>query len=347
MNDKEKDKDKSWATAEDVAKLAGVSRSAVSRAFTPGASISGKTKTLVMQAAEKLGYQVDFNARNMIQGRSSFVGVVTSGLANPFRVKLLAPLAHYLGEHGFLPILMNADDADQIAHSLQILLSYRIAGVIMTSGSPPLALAREYVNRRIPVAMVNRAAELDGADVVNSDNDAGGRMAAQRLIQSGVTRFAFVGPHISNFSGKARCDAFVDALKELPRRKGDVELCNTSTDSYESGQQAANALLNRSRGIPDGVFCATDMIALGFIDALRHRFQKRVPEDIRVVGFDDIQHAGLDSYRLSTVAQNVQELARHTVQVLVERMNDFDRPAQVRVVPVSFVERGTAGPISG
>jgi DNA-binding LacI/PurR family transcriptional regulator len=80
---------------------------------------------------------------------------------------------------------------------------------------------------------------------------------------------------------------------------------------------------------------------------VRHRFQRRVPEDIRVVGFDDIQHAGLDSYRLSTVAQNVQELARHTVQVLVERMNDFDTPAQVRVVPVSFVERDTAGPISG
>lgn len=343
----EKDKDKSWATAEDVARLAGVSRSAVSRTFTPGASVSPKTKALVMEAAQKLGYQVDFNARNMIQGRSSFVGVVTSGLANPFRVKLLAPLAHYLGEHGFLPILMNADDADQIAHSLQILLSYRIAGVIMTSGAPPLALAQEYLNRRIPVAMVNRAAELQGADVVNSDNDAGGRLAAQRLIEAGAKRFAFVGPHISNFSGKARCDAFVDALKGRPRRKGDVELCNSSTDSYESGQQAANTLLNRARGIPDGVFCATDMIALGFMDAARHRFGKRIPDDVRVVGFDDIQNAGLDSYRLSTIAQNVQDLSRQTVQVLVDRMMDFDAPQQVRVVPVSFVERDTSRHTSG
>lgn len=339
----EKDKDKSWATAEDVARLAGVSRSAVSRAFTPGASVSGKTRALVMQAAEELGYQVDINARNMIQGRSSFVGVVTSGLDNPFRVKLLAPIAHYLGEHGMLPILMNADDADQIAHSLQILLSYRIAGVIMTSGAPPLALAREYVNRRIPVAMVNRAAELDGADVVNSDNNTGGRMAAERLVSGGATRFAFVGPHLSNFSGRSRCEAFVDALSGVRKRKGEVELCNTSTDSYESGQQAANTLLNRARGKPDGVFCATDMIALGFIDAARHRFQLRIPEDLRVIGFDDIQHASLDSYRLSTIAQNVQELARTTVQALVERMVDFDRPAQVRVVPVSLVERDTSG----
>ncbi|MGG1948904.1 LacI family DNA-binding transcriptional regulator [Trinickia sp. NRRL B-1857] len=343
----EKEKDKSWATAEDVARLAGVSRSAVSRAFTPGASVSTKTRERIMRAAQELGYQVDYNARNMIQGRSSFVGVVTSGLDNPFRVKLLAPIAHYLGEHGFLPILMNADDSDQIAHSLQILLSYRIAGVIMTSGAPPLALAREYLNRRVPVAMVNRAAELDGADVVNSDNEAGGRLAAQRLIEAGAKRFAFVGPHLSNFSGKSRCDAFVAALKGLHGKRGEAEILNTPNDSYESGQQAANQLLNRARGVPDGVFCATDMIALGFMDAARHRFGRRVPEDLRIVGFDDIPHASLDSYRLTTVAQNVQELARQTVQVLVERMADFHMPARMRSVPVALIERESAGVLSG
>ena len=154
------DKEKSWATAEDVARLAGVSRSAVSRTFTQGASVSPKTKAKVLEAARELGYQVDINARNMIKGRSTFVGVVTSGLENPFRVKLLGPLAHCLGARGMLPILMNAEDPEQIAYSLQVLLSYRIAGVIMTSGAPSLALAREYLDRKIPVAMLNRAFEL-------------------------------------------------------------------------------------------------------------------------------------------------------------------------------------------
>lgn len=345
MTDKEKEK--SWATASDVARVAGVSRSAVSRAFTPGASVSDKTRERVMRAAAELGYQVDYNARNMIQGRSSFVGIITSGLENPFRVKLLSPLAHHLGEHGFLPLLMDADDADQIAHSLQILLSYRIAGVIMTSGAPPLALAREYVNRRVPVAMLNRAAELEGVDVVNSDNETGGRLAAQRLVQAGGKRFAFVGPHLSNFSGKARCDAFMQALRTLPGRRGEAELCNTSTDSYDSGQQAAKTLLDRRRGVPDAVFCATDMIALGFLDAARQRFGMRVPEDLRVVGFDDIPHARMGSYRLTTVAQNVDELARETVEVLAERMVDFALPTRMRVVPVSLVERDSAGAIPG
>ncbi|MCA8205111.1 LacI family DNA-binding transcriptional regulator [Burkholderia sp. AU33545] len=345
MTDKEKEK--SWATATDVARLAGVSRSAVSRAFTPGASVSDKTRARIMRAAEQLGYQVDYNARNMIQGRSSFVGVVTSGLENPFRVKLLSPLAHHLGEQGFLPILMDADDADQIAHSLQILLSYRIAGVIMTSGAPPLALAREYVARRVPVAMLNRAAEIDGVDVVNSDNETGGRLAAQRLVQAGGKRFAFVGPHLSNFSGKARCEAFVQTLRTLPGRRGEVELCNTSTDSYESGQQAAKTLLDRSRGMPDAVFCATDMIALGFIDAARQRFGRSVPEDLMVIGFDDIPHARMGSYRLTTIAQNVDDLAREAVDVLVDRMTDFTLPTRTRVVPVSLVERDSAGPVSG
>jgi DNA-binding LacI/PurR family transcriptional regulator len=337
----DKGKEKCWATAEDVARLAGVSRSAVSRAFTPGASISSKTRALVMQAAQQIGYQVDYNARNMIQGRTNFVGVITSGLVNPFRVKLLGPIAHYLGEHGFLPILMNADDTDQMRHALQILLGYRIAGVIMTSGAPPLALAREYLNRRIPVAMINRAAELEGADVVSSDNHSGGVMAAHRLVQGGAKRFAFVGPHLSNYSARCRYEGFVEALADLPRRAGEVVRCEMPSEGYDGGQQAADKLLGGEGEVPDGVFCATDMIALGFMDAARYRFGKRIPEDLCIVGFDDIEHAGLDSYRLSTIAQDVQALARHTVHALIRRMTDFDARAHVHSVPVSFVARET------
>ncbi len=111
--------DKKWIKAEDVARLAGVSRSAVSRTFTPGASVSEKTRQKVLSAAEALGYQVNIIARTMITGSSNFIGIVTAGFDNPFRSKLLAPLVHQLALNGFMPLLMNADDPQQLAPSLK------------------------------------------------------------------------------------------------------------------------------------------------------------------------------------------------------------------------------------
>ena len=141
--------DKKWIKAEDVARLAGVSRSAVSRTFTPGASVSEKTRQKVLSAAEALGYQVNIIARTMITGSSNFIGIVTAGFDNPFRSKLLAPLVHQLALNGFMPLLMNADDPQQLAPSLKQLLSYHVAGVIITSGAPPLSLAEEYLARKM------------------------------------------------------------------------------------------------------------------------------------------------------------------------------------------------------
>jgi len=337
------DKEKSWAIAEDVARMAGVSRSAVSRTFTPGASVSPKTRARVLEAAKTLNYHVDINARNMIQGRSTFVGVVTSALVSPFRAQLLAPIAHHLAARGLLPILMNADDPDQTSYALQRLLSYRIAGVIMTSGAPPLSLAREYIERKVPVAMINRAPELEGADVINSDNHAGAALAARELFDSGATRFAFIGPHATHFSGRQRCEGYVDALARLGVRKNRITLCNSTISSYEAGQLAAREVLADAATAPDGVFCATDMVALGFMDEARRTFGRRFPEDIRIVGFDDIQHATLDSYRLSTIAQNTDALAHSVVDMLTQRITDFSRAAEVRIAPVTFVRRATTG----
>ncbi|WP_321817453.1 MULTISPECIES: LacI family DNA-binding transcriptional regulator [unclassified Paraburkholderia] len=336
-------KEKSWAVAEDVARMAGVSRSAVSRTFTPGASVSAKTRARVLEAARTLNYHVDINARNTIQGRSNFVGVVTSALASPFRAQLLTPIAHHLGTRGMLPILMNADDPDQISYALHVLLSYRIAGVIMTSGAPPLALAREYLDRQVPVAMINRVAELEGADLVNSDNAAGGALAARALFDSGALRFAFIGPQATHHGARQRCEGFLVGLANCGVRRARATVCNTTIVSYEAGQLAARELFAGSGEAPDGVFCATDMIALGFMDEARRAFNRRIPDDVRVVGFDDIQHAALDSYRLSTIAQNTDALAQGAVDLLAERIGDFSRPTQARVIPVSFVRRATTG----
>lgn len=335
-----------WVTASEVAHRAGVSRSAVSRAFTPGASIAPETRERVLKAANALGYQVNMIAREMIQQRSSLVGVVTAGFENPFRARLLTDISVALTRNHLSPLVMNAEDPAQIKRSMEMLLSYRIAGVIMTSASPPLDLARQYLKFKVPVTMINRAADLDAADVVVSDNATGAAMAANMLLETGASRLAFIGPTKANYNGKSRRDAFVRALKARPGTLGataaTVATVVTPADDYASGANAAHELLAQVPP-PDGVFCATDLLALGFIDVARQRFKLRVPEDIAVVGFDDIPAAGYENYALSTIRQDIEQLAGAAVEMLMERMSSFRGAARVRAVPVSSVVRRTCG----
>lgn len=343
-------KQTSWVTAADVARHAGVSRSAVSRAFSPTASIAPQTRERVMEAARSLGYQVNLIAREMIMQRSSMVGVVTAGFENPFRAKLLAQIIAALGRHKLTPIVVNAEDPVQIQQSLDMLLSYRIGGIIMTSASPPLGLARQYLEGEIPVVMINRASNLPGADVAVSDNTEGAALAARLLIDAGATRLAFVGPTKPSYNGRARCAGFLRATqhiaKEDPALAHAVETHSTPGDTYECGVAAAHALLSpqhrpEQAPRPDGVFCSSDLLALGFIDTARLHFGMRVPQDIRVVGFDDIPAANYDNYQLTTIAQDTHALSDTAIGLLIDRMNAFSGASRTRIVPVTSVVRRT------
>ncbi|MEX3959436.1 LacI family DNA-binding transcriptional regulator [Trinickia sp. EG282A] len=329
---------KNWITASDVAERAGVSRSAVSRAFSSTASIAPETRERVMEAARTLGYQVNRIARDMTMQRSSMVGVVIAGFENPFRARLLSDLMAALGRHALTPLITNAEDPRQVRQSLEMLLSYRIAGLVMMSASPPLSVARRYLDHRVPVVMINRAPTLPGADVVISDNAVGAAFAARRLTQAGARRLAFVGPSKTSYSAKSRGDAFAEAIGATAT----VCVHETQVDTYECGVEAARQLL-AGNARPDGVFCSSDLLALGVIDIARERFGLRVPGELRVVGFDDIPAAAYDAYRLTTLRQDTQGLANAAVEMLTERMQTPAGASRVRVVPVESVLRHSCG----
>lgn len=332
-----------WVTAADVAKRAGVSRSAVSRTFTPGASVAEETRKRVLAASQELGYQVNILARSVMQQQSNLVGLVVSGFESPFVQKLLAPLTRRLSEHGFSPLLVDAGVGGQIGDSLRHLLQYRISGVILTSGSPSIELAREYARLRVPVAMINRAAVLEGVDVICSDNRYGGRLAAQCLIDSGARRLAYVYLPTGTHSGMERGAGFSEAVARSGRTDVSFELIRADAVGYEGGAAVARSLMKRAAGErPDGVFCATDALAFGFLDVVRQEFGLRVPEDVALVGFDDIAMADAGAYALSTVRQDTEKLACETVERLIERMAVPDMATRTFVVPVSIIERKTS-----
>ncbi|WP_394791928.1 LacI family DNA-binding transcriptional regulator [Rhodoferax sp.] len=331
-----------WITAADVARKAGVSRSAVSRTFTEGASVSPETREKVQRAAEALGYQVNMLARSMIQRQSNLVGVVVKGFDDPFLQSLLGPITHHLALRSLAPLLMDASEPAQLAKSLRHLLQYRIAGVILTSGTPPIQLAKEYLRLRVPVAMINRAPDLEGVDVVNSDHFEGGAIAARALLAKGARQLVFLSSATATYSARVRGEGFVQTLQPAVQA-GKVVLrsIQATAASYAGGFEAAQTLLSDAAAPPDGVFCANDVLACGLIDGARRQFGLSVPQDFQVIGFDDVPMAGLSAYALTTLRQNVDALAESAVTCLAERMLEPDMPSRTLQLPVALVDRAT------
>lgn len=324
-------------TSLDVARLAGVSQSAVSRTFTPDASVSKKTRKKVEKAAAELGYRVNLLARGLNKKRTDLVGMIASDMSNPYRSEQISALAKRLVSEGFRPMLFCIDKGMDEEQLLSILLNYQVAGVVITSDAPPVGICEECARMRVPLALVDRIDDLPSVDYINGDNRKGGRMAAEALIAAGRRELVVVRPEKIGYSGRARIAAFTERVAEdgIPTRVLEV-----MASEYEGGVEASSDIAsNRDKNL--GVFCASDTVALGLLDALRNRHGVRVPEEVSLIGYDDIPQAAWVFADLTTIKQSVDEFAKLTVNMLKERINAPDAAPKSHIVDVTLVRRGT------
>src|SRR4051794_33896500 len=191
MRDRTTRSERRFVSSRDVAERAGVSRSAVSRAFTPGASIAPATLARVRAAADALGYQVNDLARGLLSDHSRLVGLVTSDPETPFRAETIAALSRALIERGNVPAIINVGPTvEDLASASRQLLRYRAEATVFLSGSPPASLIEMTRRNRQPVILINRAeTKIDG---VRCDNSGGARQAFELLRSSGASRFAMI-----------------------------------------------------------------------------------------------------------------------------------------------------------
>ena len=325
------------ATSFDVARLAGVSRSAVSRAFTDGASISKETRDKVIAAAEQLGYRVNYLARGLQTKHSNLVGVVASRLETPFRSRQVKAAVQALVREGLRPILLTAETAEEVATLIGSLFNYSVAGMLITSDTPHASIIGECNRLSIPVVLINRAPLALGADHIRLDLEQAGGIPYRMLRESGVRRFALLAPSIRTFTVSGRSEVFAQLCEE----DGAEAITFFSKDqSYASGLAASGEVAERIGEI-DGLFCANDLMAMGMFDGLRSRHGKSVPEDLQIVGFDNIEQAGWLSYNLSTVDQDVVEQAELAVEFMLERIDQPDLPFRTHLQGLAPVFRGT------
>ena len=324
-----------FVSAQDVALRAGVSRSAVSRAFTPGASIAPATRARVQQAADALGYQVNDLARGLLNRRSRLVGLVTSGAETPFRAQTIASLSRALIERGNVPAIISIGrTAEDVANASRQLLRHRAEATIFLSGSPPASLVELARRNGQPLILINRA-ETD-LDSVRCDDRGGAKQVFEALRRTGATAFAVLNAERPSPSLLARERAFVrlaarEAMPCIVERAGQAD--------YDGGREAACRLLSASAAC-QAVFCVNDLMAFGAVDALRQA-GRHVPHDVSVVGFDDIPMAAWEPYRLTTVRQDTDRIAAEVIRVLDRRTSDPDLPPISVSLPVELIARST------
>jgi DNA-binding LacI/PurR family transcriptional regulator len=311
--------EKTVVSAQDVADRAGVSRSAVSRAFTPGASVSPATRERVMKAAEELGYHVNHLARGLVRNRSSIVCLIVSEIATPYRASLVRWLTQFLQEAGKVAMLINTDRSDNsVSAALQQAINFRADASIILSGMPDRTITRQCYKHGQRIILINRDEALPGSLSINLDAENAAQTAVMAFQRAGCQHLAFANSLAGTPSLKKREDTFV-AVAERAGLSVTVERFGTT--SYESGQILAHRLLTRHQR-PDGVFCVTDLVACGFMDEARHRFALRVPEDLCLIGYDNIAQAGWSSYNLTTFAQPVEQFAQDAVKWLIQTEQD-------------------------
>lgn len=301
---------KGAVSARDVALAAGVSRTAVSRTFTPGASVSPATRAKVIAAADALGYHVNNLARGLTRAESGIVALIVAELDTPYRSRLVSALTDRLQTAGKVAMMINTDRSDaSVEAALKQAIGYRTDAAIVLSGMPDRALADMCLRNGLRLVLINRDEAWPGTIRVRLDDEEAGARAARTLLRVGCERPALASSASATASLAARAKGFRAVLAA----EGVVPMeAVFGATSYETGLALGTDLFSREAR-PDGIFCVTDLLACGVIDAARHRFNLRVPDDLSVIGFDDIPQAGWEAYGMTTFRQPVTAIAEACV----------------------------------
>ncbi|MGO4126177.1 LacI family DNA-binding transcriptional regulator [Inquilinus sp. YAF38] len=326
-------------TAQQVAEAAGVSISAVSRTFTKDASVSPRMRARVLAAAEALGYRPNQLARSLMTGRTELVGLVSSHFANPAFMDVFDLFTRELQRRGLRPLIANLSEDGGADAALDMMLQYSVDAVLIATSAPPEGFAESCARAGLPVVHVFGRAGSQVVPVVTVDNVAGGRLVAEAMLARGLRQLAFLGGAGIDSSSIDRAAGFSSGLEAAGLQPMAVEF--TGNYSHEHGRRGMHDLLDRHR--PQAVFCGDDILALGALDACRER-GLAVPQEIGIVGFDDMPLAAWSGYRLTTVRQPMAEMVRHAIDQIAARLADPHHPIEGRLFDIALVERDTLPP---
>ncbi len=332
-------KSRSRATSYDVARLAGVSQSAVSRCFKPGASVSKKMREKVMAAATELNYQPNAIARGLITRRSNLVAVLVSSQMNFYYPEVLFQLTDRFSQQGLRVLLFTINEEADVEDAINQVWQYQADGVISASY---LSIEQHTLlqDRHIPVVMFNRYFADLPTNSIWCDTEGATDVMIRHLRDFGHKKFGLIeGPDYSMVN-RERMRLVRQAIK---MQGGNIVAEARGNYRYESAAAATQTLMESSVR-PSAIIAANDMMAMGALDELKNVMGRSVPGDVSVVGFDGIGAARFASYELTTIRQPIGRMAEAAVNMMLTRIEKPETSMEKRVLTGSFIQGTSTGP---
>ena len=329
-------KTKKIATSLDVAKLAGVSQSAVSRCFTKGASISSRTKLRVREAAKKLGYKAQSFFSNSEVEDSGLVGVILPYITNRYYPEVLTELHEALRLRGYRILLITTDDSEELDEKLiQPYLKEKLIAII-TATKPTYKFVESCNDQKIQVIAYNRNFKIPTTSSVSCDHRSGGENVAKHFHQNKHKVVGLIEGMKGSFVSEERSRGFKNYIKNL-KIKLFIEKGNFT---YEGGYQATEKLL-QIKNIT-AIFCADDTMAFGCLDFIKQKTKVKIPNQIEIIGYDDMLMANWASYNLTTIRQPIRQMSKLTTQLIDDYLQDPEFEAANHLIEGKFIKRKTS-----
>jgi DNA-binding LacI/PurR family transcriptional regulator len=334
----------------DIAKVAGVSHSTVSRALSGSPLVREETRSRIKQLAQEMGYYPSAVARSLVTRRTLTIGLVVTSVTDPFWAEVVGGIEGIALERGYSVLLANSNRERQRELAVvQMLGEKRVDGIIVAA-SRVGALYRPVLGELgVPIVLINRHSEEKEPTMhsVATDNVQGGYLATRHLLDLGHRRIGYIADPEDLSSNSDRLRGYRQALLEwdlafnLPPDAGGSTLVVDGNGQLEGGWHAMRLLLAASAPVT-GVFCYNDLTAIGALRAIREA-GKKVPEDVSVIGYDDLAMAAYTDPPLTTVAQAKREMGRQAMEMILQLIADT-APVEDIVLPGQLVIRESTGP---
>jgi DNA-binding LacI/PurR family transcriptional regulator len=312
------------ATAQDVANLAGVSLTTVSRAFQAHPGVAEKTRALVRRAAAELKYSPNLAARALAGRRSNLIGLLINNFDDPEQLELFRFVSSEAQKRGFHALLLNIDQEGQQFESVDSALQYQVDGLLVSASRLPETLVLRGAELEKPVVVVGRRTRRSEYSAIYCDNTAGAALVADYLFESGCRRPAFIGGWAEATVVKERQTGFVQRIEELYGFQPILRMAGIN--DYENGINAVNELLALPM-VPDGFFCTSDLLAIAARDAIT---LSGIDQKQLVVGFGGTLLSKLQSYKFPTVQMPFEEMVRSATSHLIDLVEgDVEGPREI------------------
>lgn len=322
----------------DVAKLAGVSIATVSRVLNKKGKYSKKTEEKVLKVVDDIGYQVNYNAKSLRTKISHTIGILVPDISNYFFANLVQEIEKCLFENSYSTIICNTDRSLKKEKTyLQILENKNIDALIAISGNIEKGFEFSSKNKKIPYICIDREpANLEDTIYISSDHFMGAYQATSHLLRTGCKQLAFLGPKKMSSSSKRRFDGYLKALED-----NKIDFNENKNHIYippnKDLKQQVDLFLDKNPNT-DGIFAINDKLAIELIQILKDKNIK-VPQEISIIGFDDIPACQYTSPKLTSIKQDIKTIAEETVKNIINYIKNLDQEKKTILVPTQLIIR--------